>query len=250
MTSTRLMTWAKIMESSIDITTESKLIACQVEVDLLLSRLGEADLQSVDCDILAIKFDEDIEKSKEFLKNILPKINEPLMLCGCGKDDVDRILLPELVKIADRECIISYVTEKTYKDIIPSVINGGHYAILKTPIDINLAKELNILCADLGLDKSKIIMNTDIGGLGYGYEYGYSIMEKIIQEREKGDEYLNMPLICEAGIESLKTKEAKLGCDKRARMIELTSTSGALAAGANIVVIKYPQNTHILRGLL
>ena len=248
MTRTRLMTWAKIMESSIDITTESKLIACQVEVDLLLSRLSKTDLQSVDCDILAIKFDEDIEKSKEFLKNILPKINEPLMLCGCGKDDVDRILLPELVKIADRECIISYVTEKTYKDIIPLVIVGGHYVVLKTPIDINLAKELNILCIDMGLDKSKILMNTDIGGLGYGYEYGYSIMEKI--RLESNDEYLNLPLISEAGLESLKTKEAKYGGEKRARMIELAAVSGALGAGANIVVVKNPDNINIIRGLL
>lgn len=235
------------MESNINITTNSKLIACLVEPVLCQVK---PDLRGVNCDILALKFSDDIEKSKEILKNILPEIDKPLMICGCGKDDIDKILLPELIKILDRECMISYVTEKTYKNIMPLVIDGGHYVVLKTPIDINLAKELNILCADMGLNKSKIIMNTDIGGLGYGYEYGYSIMEKIIQERSKGDEYLNMPLICEAGIESLKTKEAKLGSEKRARMIELASTSGALAAGANIVVIKYPQNIQILRGLL
>lgn len=237
------------MESNINITTNSKLIACQAEFDFAC-RLGKADLQGINCDIFALKFSEDIEKSKEIIKNILPEIDKPLMICGCGKDDIDKVLLPELIKILDRVCIISYVTEKTYKNIMPLVISGGHYVVLKTPIDINLAKELNILCTDMGLDKSKIIMNTDIGGLGYGYEYGYSIMEKIIQERSKGDEYLNMPLICEAGIESLKTKEAKLGSEKRARMIELASTSGALAAGANIVVIKYPQNIQILRGIL
>ncbi len=232
--------------SMLNITNKSKLIACQVEQDC---RHSNADLlHRVDCDILALKFDEDIEKSKEILKNILPKIDKPLMICGCGKDDTDRILLPELIKILDRVCIISYVTEKTYKDIIPFVIEGGHYAVLKTPIDINLAKELNILCIDMGLDKNKIIMNTDIGGLGYGYEYGYSIMEKV--RLESGDEYLNLPLVSEAGIESLKTKEAKFGGQKRARMIELTAVSGALAAGANIVLVKNPDNINIIRGLL
>ena len=225
----------------ININNKSKLIALNINAD-------NQPLHKVDCDILALKFDEDIEKSKEFLKNILPKINKPLMICGCGKDDTDRVLLPELIKILDRVCIISYVTEKTYKDIISLVIKGGHYAVLKTPIDINLAKELNILCIDMGLDKSKIIMNTDIGGLGYGYEYGYSIMEKV--RLECGDEYLNLPLISEAGIESLKTKEAKFGGQKRARMIELTAVSGALAAGANIVVVKNPDNINIIRGLL
>ena len=225
----------------INVNNKSKLIALNINTD-------NQPLHKVDCDILAIKFDEDIEKSKKFLNNILPKINKPLMLCGCGKDDTDRVLLPELIKILDRECIISYVTEKTYKDIIPLVIEGGHYVVLKTPIDINLAKELNILCIDIGLDKSKIIMNTDIGGLGYGYEYGYSIMEKIRLESE--DEYLNLPLISEAGLESLKTKEAKYGGEKRARMIELAAVSGALGAGANIVVVKNPDNINIIRGLL
>lgn len=240
--------------SMLNITNRSKLIACLVEqncrrgnADLLQCQV-EPDLRGGDCDILALKFDEDIEKSKKILKNILPKIDKPLMICGCGKDDTDRVLLPELIKILDRVCIISYVTEKTYKDIIPFVIEGGHYAVLKTPIDINLAKELNILCIDMGLDKSKILMNTDIGGLGYGYEYGYSIMEKV--RLECGDEYLNLPLVSEAGIESLKTKEAKFGGQKRARMIELTAVSGALAAGANIVLVKNFDNINIIRGLL
>lgn len=243
MTSAKLPTLVKIMGSNISITTESKLVACQI-----LCWHGSADLPNIDCDILSLKFDEDIENSNELFKNILPKINKPLMICGCGKDDVDRILLPELAKIADRKCIISYVTEKTYRDIIPTVIQGGHHVVLKTPIDINLAKELNILCTDMGLDKSKILMNTDIGGLGYGYEYGYSIMEKI--RLESDDEYLNLPLISEAGLESLKTKEAKYGGEQRAKMIELTAVSGVLAAGANVVVMKNPDNVSVIRGLL
>lgn len=225
----------------IDINNKSKFIALNINI-------CNQPLIEVDCDILALKFDENIEKSKEVLKNLLPEIGKPLMICGCGKDEIDKILLPELIKILDRVCIISYLTEKTYKDIIPFVIEGGHYAVLKTPIDINLAKELNILCIDMGLDKSKILMNTDIGGLGYGYEYGYSIMEKI--RLESGDEYLNMPLVSEAGLESLKTKEGKFGDEKKVKMIELTAVSGALAAGANIVLIKNPDNINIIRGLM
>lgn len=172
------------------------------------------------------------------------------MICGCGKDDIDMELLPEIIKILDRECVISFATEQTYKKIIPYVIKNNHYIVLKTPIDINLAKELNILSIEMGLKKEKIIMNTDIGGLGYGYEYGYSIMEKIRIEAEKGDEYLNLPLISEASSEALKTKEAKTGGEKRARMIELSAISGAIASGANIVTVTYPQNLKIVRGLI
>ena len=235
------------MVSNIRVATKSKLVACQLEADSYFSCYS---LQNIDCDILALKFDEDIEKSKEILKNILPQIRKPLMICGCGKDDVDCILLPELIKVLDRECIISYITEKNYKDIIPSVISGGHYAVLKTPIDINLAKELNILCMKLGLSSEKIIMNTDIGALGYGYEYGYSIMEKVIQEAQKGDSYLDMPLISEAALEVVKTKEYKTGSDEARVKLEICASSGAIAAGANIVVMNSAQGVKTVKELI
>ena len=234
------------MTNGLDITNKSKLLACLIEP------LSDGELNLPDGDILALKFTEDIEKSKNILKNILSKIDKSrmIMICGCGADDIDRILLPELIKCLDRQCIISYVTEKTYKDVIPCVIKGEHYVVLKTPIDINLTKELNILCTDLGLSINKILMNTDIGGLGYGYEYGYSIMEKVRIEGNKGDEYLNLPLVSEAGLESLKTKEAKFGNKKRSLMIELVAVIGALAAGANIVIVKNSENINVIRGLL
>jgi acetyl-CoA decarbonylase/synthase complex subunit delta len=217
-----------------------------------ISELNNSDFS--DCDIYAlrckIKDISEIEKVSSLLKEILQRTDKQIMICGCGKDDIDAVLLPKISKIPDRECIISFATEQTYKNIIPSIIENNHYIVLKTPIDINLAKELNILSIEMGLKKEKIIMNTDIGGLGYGYEYGYSIMEKIRLEAEKGDEYLNLPLISEASSESMKTKEAKTLGNKYARMIEITAVTGVLAAGANIVTVTYPENLKIIRGLI
>lgn len=220
--------------------------------DNTISKLQNTDLTG--CDIIALKCkiseQSEIETVKNQLSKILPHINLPLMICGCDKDEIDCKLLPEIIKILDRQCIISYATEQTYKKIIPHIIKGNHYVVLKTPIDINLAKELNILSVEMGLKKEKIIMNTDIGGLGYGYEYGYSIMEKIRLEGEKGDEYLDLPLISEASSEALKTKEAKTSDTQGTRMIELCAASGVIAAGANIITVSYPQNIKILRGLI
>lgn len=204
----------------------------------------------LDCDILALKFDEsDIENQKKLLKSALPKINKPLMICGSGKDDFDSELLPELISVLDRECIISYGVEKNYKKIVPSVIKGGHYLVLKTPIDLTLAKELNILANDLGLEFDKILMNTDIGALGYGYEYGYSLMEKAVLEVQRGDKYLDVPIVSEAPLESLKTKEAKMSLN-RAKMMEISSASGAFASGANIVVVKHPECVKYLKEVI
>ena len=240
----------------LNITKNSKLFALGVGVNKNTTPNTLVDAQNYDCDIIALKFEklEDVE----VLKNLLPHISKPLMICGSEDDEIDKILLPEIIKHLDRECIISNANEKTYQEIIPSVIAGNHYIVLKSPIDINLAKELNILSVDMGLDKSKIIMNTDIGGLGYGYEYGFSIMEKVIQEGKKGDEYLEFPLFTDASSEALKTKEARSedysasygNLKDRKKMIELTACTGVIAAGANIVMVNIPENISILKGLV
>ena len=121
-------------------------------------------------DILSLKFNAqdtaEIPEAKNILKSLLPRITAPLMINGANNDNIDRELLPELMSVLDRECIISPANENTYKDIVPAVIKGGHRLVLKSPIDINLCKELNILASDMGLPLDKIIIDTDIGGLG------------------------------------------------------------------------------------
>ena len=219
--------------------------------------------QETECDILALRFNitdsSEIESAKKLLTKLLPQITKPLMICGCGDDEIDKKLLPNLIEQLDRtNCIISCANEATYKYIIPKIIKKEQYIVLKSPIDINLAKELNILSTDLGLDLDKIIINADIGGLGYGYEYGYSIMEKINIEGASGDKYLNLPILSEASTEALKTKEAKSNeyqkswgiLETRARMIELSACSGVLSAGANIIIMNIPQNIPIMKGLV
>lgn len=200
-----------------------------------------------DCDILGLKFTEDIEKGIEAFKELLPFIDKPLMLIGSGDDEIDSKLLPELMKLIDRECIIGIANEKNYKQIVPDVIKGNHTLIIRTPIDINLAKEMNILTSDMGLPLDKILIDTDIGGLGYGFEYGYSIMEKIKLEGKSGDKYLNMPIISFATVETAKTKEAKN--KDLALYLEITSATAVKAAGAEYIVLTNPQSYQTLKEL-
>ena len=214
-----------------------------------------------DCDILCLKFNlqspSEIEKAVEIFTEYVFSINKPLMISGADNDEIDRVLLAEIAGVSNRELIISYVNENTYKDIVPAAADKGHVLVLRSPIDINLAKELNILSADLGLDLNKILIDTDIGGLGYGLEYGYSIMEKIKLEGLNGDSYLNMPLISFVSCESLKTKEAKSDnfdenwgkLEDRTQYFELASCSAVMAAGADVIVMNYPPNISVMKGL-
>lgn len=223
------------------------------------------EAQNSECDILGLKFnlvEDDFEaqiiEAENLLKELLPHIKKPLMIRGINNVNVDIELLPRLMKILDRQAIVAFVDEKSYKNVVPSVIEGGHILVIRTPIDINLAKEMNILTTDMGLDSNKILIDTDMGGLGYGLEYGYSIMERIKLAAFEGDKMLNMPLIAFAGEESLKGKETKSDTfsenwgdfKERSKMFEIATASAVVAAGANVVVLNHPESIRIMKGLI
>ncbi len=218
--------------------------------------------QDSDADILGLAFnietEEEISKAETTLSKLLPLIHKPLMIKGTSNNDIDKLLLPKLIQQLKQPAIIAGANDNTYQTIVPYITKGSHILVLRSPIDINLAKELNILSNDMGLDLNKILIDTDIGGLGYGFEYGYSIIEKIKLEGLNGDKYLNMPIISFACEESLKTKEAKSdsfsqswgNVEKRARFFELSSASAVIAAGANVIVMNNSQNISIMKGLV
>lgn len=219
--------------------------------------------QNSPCDIIGLKFNigentENISSAKKLLQSLLPVITKPLMIRGVNNSDIDSQLIPELISVLDREAIIAFAEEKTYKSIVPKVIEGNHILSIRTPIDINLAKEMNILTTDMGLSPDKILIDTDMGGLGYGLEYGYSIMERIKLAGFDGDKMLNMPIIAFVGEETFKTKETKSNefskswgdVNTRAVMFEITAASAITAAGANVIVLKHPQTVKTLKGLV
>lgn len=245
---------------------DSKLnsVRCELAKKLIF------EAQSVPCDILALKFNipeenlsENIKSAQELLKELLPHINKPLLVRGVNNKSVDVELLPALIDVLtnfapELQVIIAFADENTYKEIVPSVVKGNHILVIRTPIDINLAKEMNILTSDMGLSLDKILIDTDMGGLGYGLEYGYSIMERIKLAAFECDKMLNMPLIAFAGEEALKAKEAKsdtfsksFGDFKtRSIMFEVATASAVIAAGANLVVLEHPESVKTLKSLV
>lgn len=216
--------------------------------DFLQRLENTKDIQS---DFISIKFNltlKDFEKQFEYVKkttDVLNKFNKPLILRGCNNEKLDTKLLNYLAKNIKKESIIAFAQESNYREIIPTIIETSHKIVLRTPIDINLAKELNILSLDMGLKKDKILIDTDTGGLGYGLDYGYSMMEKVKIEALKGDEMLDFPIISFIGEEVYKAKELKSDnfdknwgdLSKRIDLWEIAAATSIISANANIVVV-------------
>ena len=195
--------------------------------------------------------DKSPEEEAKLIKNLLLKVKVPLIILGCGDDHKDNAVLPECSHAARNErCLIGDAVQDNYKTLTAACLADGHSIIAESPIDINIAKQLNILITDMGLSLERIAMNPTIGALGYGLEYAYSIMERARLAALSGDKVLAGPFICFVAQESWRAKEAKApslefpqwGDElERGPLWEVITATALLQAGANILVMRHPK---------
>jgi len=150
------------------------------------------------------------EQVAGFIGQLLKKVPVPLIVLGCGDDTKDNLVLPACCEALKGErCLIGSAAQDNYKTLAAAVLADGHNIIAESPIDINIAKQLNILISDMGLPLERIVINPTIGALGYGLEYAYSIMERARLAALSGDKTVASAFICFVGQESWRAKEAK-----------------------------------------
>ena len=175
----------------------------------------------------------------------------PLIILGCGDDAKDNLVLPACSEAAKGErCLLGSAVQDNYKTLTAAALADGHSMVAESPIDINIAKQLNILISDMGLPLERIVINPTIGALGYGLEYAYSIMERARLAALSGDKAVASPFICTVGQEAWRAKEARVsenefpawGAQAERGIIWETVTAAALIqAGADILVMRHPQ---------
>ena len=201
------------------------------------------------------------EEVVEVVKKVADAIDVPLVVWGTANDDKDSELLRRVAEVCEgKNVAVGPVTDKNYKQIGAMAIGYGQVVMASSPIDVNLAKQLNILLGNLGVSEEKVIIDPTTGGLGYGLEYTYSVMERdrmaaLTQEDAK----LQFPIICNIAPEVWKTRETrltkeedpKLGDEKkRSVLMEAVTAMTLLVAGADIVVMRHPDSVSLVRDMI
>lgn len=189
------------------------------------------------------------EVCAKLVRDLLDKVDLPLIILGCGDNEKDNLVLSECSQAAKGErCLIGDVFQENYKTITAAVLADGHSLITESPIDINIAKQLNILVSDMGLSADRIVMNPTIGALGYGMEYAYSIMERARLSALAGDKMLSMPFVCFVGDESWRSKEAQVSQKEmpafgpeieRGIAWEILTATALLQSGADLLIMRH-----------
>lgn len=217
-------------------------------------------------DMICIKFegihpdkgDKSAADAVKVTKDILAAVGVPLVLWSCGNNEKDNKVMPEVSQAAKGEnCLIGIVEEDNYKALTAITLADGHHLITGAPLDINIAKQVNILVTDMGFPAEKIVTFQSTGALGYGIEYAYSIGERQRLATLAGDKTMAMPMICDVGYESWRVKEAKLedmpewgSAADRGPMWEATTAICLLQAGADILRMRHPRAVAMVKNYI
>jgi len=196
-------------------------------------------------------------EAAEVVKKVADAIDVPLIVWGCNDKEKDSEVLRMVCEVCEgKNLTIGPLAEENYKRLGASAIGYHHTVISSSPIDINLAKQLNILLGNLGVPDECIMMDPTVSGIGYGIEYCYSIMERIrMAGLTQQDEKLSLPVICNISKETWKTKEMYMANDelnmgdagKRGILMEAMSAVVLLLAGGNVLIMRHPEAIKLVR---
>ena len=183
-------------------------------------------------------------------KEVAAAIKVPLLVWGCANAAKDAEVLSKVAEVcAGKDLMIGPVCEDNHRQLGAQALAYNLTVVANSPIDINLAKQLNILLNNLGVPLDKIIIDPTTGGLGYGIEYTFSVMERIRQAAlTQDDDKLQCPFMSNLADEVWKCKEAKLPSDAkmgdaatRGVLMEAITAVTLLNAGAELLVMRHPE---------
>lgn len=188
------------------------------------------------------------DEAASLLKEVLDAVDIPVIVKGPGPGAKQNDVLSACAEAASGQgCLFATAVEEHYKTLVASCMAYGHALVAETPIDVNLCKQLNILISDMNFPLDRVIIDPLTGGLGYGLEYTYSVMERIRLQALGGDEMMQNPFLCFVGEEVWKVKEVKVDDpawgdrEKRAVLWEIATATSLLYSGADILVMRHPE---------
>ena len=202
--------------------------------------------------------DRSADEATEVVKKVADAIDVPLIVWGTANHDKDIEVFRKVTEVCHgKNLIIGPVEEADHKQLGAAAIGYQHTVVSSTPIDINLAKQLNILLGNLGVPDELIVMDPTVSGIGYGIEYSYSVMERMrMAALTQQDDKLQFPIICNIASEVWKTKEAKTTAEedpkmgdakKRGILLEAMSAMCLLLAGADVLIMRHPEAIKLIK---
>ena len=206
--------------------------------------------------------DKSVEECAALVKEVADAVDIPVVIEGSKHIEKDSKLLEKVAEAAQgKNVLIMSAHEENYKAVATAAALAYEQNVAaESAVDINLAKQLNVLINVLGIRPEKMIMNPGSATVGYGFEYIASTLERIkMAALAQDDAMLRMPIITPVSAETWLVKESVASqedypewgsVESRGVNMEVSTAVACLAAGSNAVILCHPDSVKTVSGLI
>lgn len=206
--------------------------------------------------------DRSVEDCVELAKKVSDAIDCPLAIQGCKNIEKDTILFETLAAALQGENVLFIsCREENYKVLSAAVgIAYDQKLSAESAVDINLAKQLNVLVSQIGVQPKNHVMNIGSAAAGYGYEYVASTLDRVRSAAlAQNDTALQMPIITPVCDEAWSVKEAMVSeedipewgsREERGVQMEVSTAASALIGGSDAVILRHPKTVDTISRLI
>lgn len=192
------------------------------------------------------------EECVAIAKSVADATDLPLVIMGCKNIEKDSELFTKISEaLQGKNILVLSAREEDYKTVGASAaLAYGQKVGAESAVDINLAKQLNVLMTQLGVAPSSIVMNAGSAAAGYGYEYVASTLDRIrAAALAQSDDQLQMPIMTPVSTEAWGVKEAIMSeadmpewgdAEERGIEMEITTAAACLTGGSDAVIMRHP----------
>ncbi len=203
-----------------------------------------------------------VEECVAIAKEVGDAITAPLVIEGCKNVEKDAELFAKVAEaLQGKNVLILSAREENYKGVAAAAGLAYNQKVgAESAVDINLAKQLNVLIGQLGVDQANVVMNVGSAAAGYGFEYVVSTMDRVkAAALSQGDVQLQMPIITPVADEAWNVKEAMASeadmpewgsQEERGIDMEVETAAAVLASGSNAVILKHPTSVATISKLI
>lgn len=203
-----------------------------------------------------------VDECVALAKSVADATDMPLVIMGCKNIEKDTELFNKIAEaLSGKNILVLSARDENYKAIGAGAgLAYGQKVGAESAVDINLAKQLNTVMTQLGVNAQSIVMNIGSAAAGYGFEYVASTLDRVKDAAlSQSDAMLQMPIITPISADTWGVKEAIMpeadmpewgSQEERGIEMEIVTAAAVLASGSDAVIMRHPEAIRTIAAMI
>ena len=203
-----------------------------------------------------------IDECVAIAKDVADAIDVPLAIQGCKNIEKDAEMFNKLAEaLQGKNILLISARTENYKTVAASAVMAyGQKISAESAVDINLAKQLNVLISQMGIAADNYVMNVGSAAAGYGFEYVASTLDRVRGAAlSQNDAMLQMPIVTPVADDAWSVKESVVSeedfpewgsRENRGVQMEVCTAAACLAGGSNAVILRHPESVKTISEII